>query len=1017
MPHGDIQPRTVHINKSGEVSLANNAFLVQKQTGYLKMIHSNLKYKSPLSPELLKNLKPMRQAPVYDKLASDIWSLGITIMCACTNERYEKFYDFPKCKIRYDLLTKNLNRMEDIGYSDQLVQLIREMLKENEVQRLKLPRAKEFARMIKEMRNYKGKEEEGLEPISRERGIESPVNGIRSMRRNSGLSSRSRSPIRNASFASKEKLAKTKNGTVKDDFTPERSYFCENNELKNKKTSWYNKENLNSHNQSINSRGDPFAMRMKSTSGKVKKGIKFEYGESTSAPVDGPANFGMNETENDQKMKANQMFNFFEQNNVRTEKKRGQSTNQKKHQTGRPQTPNGPSSPFQHQPQHPSPQNTTPQPLLNLQTNNPFIAQKSTLPPPKPQPYNQNINQPFPPQNGQNPRNLSSYTHSRSTSPVQHQTAHQQLMQHQQIFGSFAPQQVHQHPIQKPISTPMVQQRSRTPSPIQNGQNRQNLVGNCQNYGINGQNRLVCGQNNYSPNYRNWRLNSPINGPNPARGVPYGVYSGSVSPQNLHHQIPSQLISSPLPRSPIGFGNADTPKMNRSPSNIVRINSNKKQPIHNALNHRIDTVPISNKKISRSPSIHENNNPAAVNNASRSHSPYQRSRSYSPVNLSNIKYPNKSLKVFSNLRKNGQNSTSQSPIQSSRVIKSVVTAHNTTNHPLSSRSISNLQDKPQSGQKGHQSNIFRNPSPIHQRTQSHQINHDYDWHSGLSSKIRVKQPVITNSSNSNSKKSKILHNTVVSNRSISNSRNSSRRIISKPLTTHTFNQSQNLKSSKNQKIGLSRNPNTQSNLGFHQHQNNFKSTPVMQTLQQPIESTLGQNTELQKQFFEMKSTPKRSSTHFKSSFLTLNSNLGQSDSIYRPPTPRTQKRYQEAISILTHPQGHQNNDQNSKKNHENFFVKNQPKSKPVLPARHKHNRTKSDYAPVTFNDNKIPHRIQEEEAENEQNSSQTNLRSIIELSKENQFSRENQKNQFSRENQNGQFSSGNQNGQFSGQKR
>ena len=139
MPHGDLQPRTVHISRSGEVRLANNYFLVQKQTGYSKMIHSNMKYKSPISPELLAHLKPKRQVPNYNKLANDIWAFGMTVMCACTNEDYNKFYDWQKCRLRFDLLIKNLQRMEDIGYSEELIQLVNEMLEENEVKRLKLP--------------------------------------------------------------------------------------------------------------------------------------------------------------------------------------------------------------------------------------------------------------------------------------------------------------------------------------------------------------------------------------------------------------------------------------------------------------------------------------------------------------------------------------------------------------------------------------------------------------------------------------------------------------------------------------------------------------------------------------------------------------------------------------------------------------------------------------------------------------------------------------------------------------
>lgn len=189
MPHGDIQPRTVHITRGGNIKLLNNNFLMNNQPGYSKMILSSSKYKSTLSPLLMASMVPKKQSPVHDLLLSDIWSIGMTVMCACTNESFENFYDFGNCSIRYDLVKRNFERMVKIGYSEQLIQMLSEMLEETEFMRLKLHQIEEFLELIMKMRDF----EEFATP---EKSV-----SLRSACRGTSIGSRSVSPLKSRNFS------------------------------------------------------------------------------------------------------------------------------------------------------------------------------------------------------------------------------------------------------------------------------------------------------------------------------------------------------------------------------------------------------------------------------------------------------------------------------------------------------------------------------------------------------------------------------------------------------------------------------------------------------------------------------------------------------------------------------------------------------------------------------------------------------------------------------------------------
>jgi hypothetical protein len=71
-----------------------------------------------VSPGILQCLKYKKSSPDHDPFKSDVFSLGISILCLCTLDRFERFYDYYNYTIDYNYALSNFRRMKRIGYSD-----------------------------------------------------------------------------------------------------------------------------------------------------------------------------------------------------------------------------------------------------------------------------------------------------------------------------------------------------------------------------------------------------------------------------------------------------------------------------------------------------------------------------------------------------------------------------------------------------------------------------------------------------------------------------------------------------------------------------------------------------------------------------------------------------------------------------------------------------------------------------------------------------------------------------------
>ena len=123
------------IDQHGFVKLIDSSLINYGETGYSRAMFTG-KYRAALSPKLMHSLKYKELKPVHDPSKSDIFSIGITTLCAALNNKLDDFYDWSKGVIEWDSIKMALIRMNELGFSKQLIGTVEGMLKENESQRI-----------------------------------------------------------------------------------------------------------------------------------------------------------------------------------------------------------------------------------------------------------------------------------------------------------------------------------------------------------------------------------------------------------------------------------------------------------------------------------------------------------------------------------------------------------------------------------------------------------------------------------------------------------------------------------------------------------------------------------------------------------------------------------------------------------------------------------------------------------------------------------------------------------------
>lgn len=142
--HGDIQPKNIFIDPHGFIKLCDNSLINYGRTGYLKMIFEP-GYRAALSPQLLTALKSQELHPNHDPIKSDIFSIGITVLCAALNTSINHYYNFTGVPtLKNEVINQSYDKMSELGFSHQLISTIQGFLEPNEDRRTSLEEVYSF---------------------------------------------------------------------------------------------------------------------------------------------------------------------------------------------------------------------------------------------------------------------------------------------------------------------------------------------------------------------------------------------------------------------------------------------------------------------------------------------------------------------------------------------------------------------------------------------------------------------------------------------------------------------------------------------------------------------------------------------------------------------------------------------------------------------------------------------------------------------------------------------------------
>ena len=149
IPHGDLQPQTIHLDLRTNTIKIMPPVLLQSSSGFQKMkisdyenlgapANSGREYEAALSPILLKGLAEGQPRPQHQPFLSDVFGAGISIFSLCVKRDFRDYYDYTGGRIHWDLIKNDFKMMRKMGYSRDLVAFLQGCLEKREEKRLTL---------------------------------------------------------------------------------------------------------------------------------------------------------------------------------------------------------------------------------------------------------------------------------------------------------------------------------------------------------------------------------------------------------------------------------------------------------------------------------------------------------------------------------------------------------------------------------------------------------------------------------------------------------------------------------------------------------------------------------------------------------------------------------------------------------------------------------------------------------------------------------------------------------------
>lgn len=125
---GDISPINVLIDEDGEVKLLN-FFLTTGHRSSLEHTSENSGYRTSFPPEYLHKLRVLDwSVDDIDEIKADVFSIGMTLLCATSNEYVDTFYDWSSYSIDFPRVVKKINKLKQKEFGSDFTNLLVKMM-------------------------------------------------------------------------------------------------------------------------------------------------------------------------------------------------------------------------------------------------------------------------------------------------------------------------------------------------------------------------------------------------------------------------------------------------------------------------------------------------------------------------------------------------------------------------------------------------------------------------------------------------------------------------------------------------------------------------------------------------------------------------------------------------------------------------------------------------------------------------------------------------------------------------
>ena len=127
---GEISPENVLLNEKDDVKFMDMHLLTLSTSIFDRLKNRNILTNFALSPEQLEQIRNSSNHEI-DNEKSDVFCIGMFIICAVLSEPFKNFYDYSTYEIDFQKIFKKILKLKKAKFSDEFTDILVSMIQKN----------------------------------------------------------------------------------------------------------------------------------------------------------------------------------------------------------------------------------------------------------------------------------------------------------------------------------------------------------------------------------------------------------------------------------------------------------------------------------------------------------------------------------------------------------------------------------------------------------------------------------------------------------------------------------------------------------------------------------------------------------------------------------------------------------------------------------------------------------------------------------------------------------------------